>query len=551
MTEKKKKKENIKKNKIKKNTKKNHFHFFKETTMQKVKFDQKILFLGMGAVARSVVPLFKQFVEYDPSKVLVVDAQDIQETIKKEMEEGWKFLQYEVTSKNFGEFLKEHLQKGDFLIDLSVSFRSALVVDWCQENRVLYVNASMQMNPDDWATIPDRLSNQQEIKVTEKHKKELYRSSIYIRQRMLEDIQVKEEERKKARGPDEQNSMTAIVDHGANPGLVSHFTKRALVDIVKHMREKKIRDEKELDKLESLVKEKNFPELARQLGVKVIHISERDTQITNEPKKVGEFVNTWSVDGLWDEGVVCAELGWGTHEKTIPKFGLEFDFGPKNAILLLKKAINTHVHSWVPKYNKIVGVLIPHAEAVSISHHLTVRDENNKPIYRPTVHYAYCLCDMAWASIHELKMRNYELQEKQRIMFSSILDGDDTLGVLLMGNFGAWWTGCVLTIHETRRLLPDTKNVNSTTLQVAIAIISAVVWAIKNPHKGVNFPDDIPYDEILDLSIPFLGEFLSVPANDKFHPVFHKAKDRQKPFPKEIDFNDDQTWQLENFLTDY
>ena len=59
-----------------------------------------------------------------------------------------------------------------------------------------------------------------------------------------------------------------------------------------------------------------------KLGVKVIHCSERDTQITDQPKQVDEFVNTWSIEGLREEGITTAEMGWGTHEKQLPPAGL-------------------------------------------------------------------------------------------------------------------------------------------------------------------------------------------------------------------------------------
>ena len=55
-----------------------------------------------------------------------------------------------------------------------------------------------------------------------------------------------------------------------------------------------------------------------ELGVKVIHIAERDTQTTSVPKRVDEFVNTWSVEGFAGEGTQPAELGWGSHERHFP-----------------------------------------------------------------------------------------------------------------------------------------------------------------------------------------------------------------------------------------
>jgi len=84
------------------------------------------------------------------------------------------------------------------------------------------------------------------------------------------------------------------------------------------------------------------------LGVKVIHCSERDTQITSKPKEIGEFVNTWSVEGFREEGITTAEMGWGTHEKELPALAYTHDQGPKNQICLARMGINTWVVSWVP-----------------------------------------------------------------------------------------------------------------------------------------------------------------------------------------------------------
>ena len=63
------------------------------------------------------------------------------------------------------------------------------------------------------------------------------------------------------------------------------------------------------------------------LGVKVIHIAERDTQVSPKAKEVNEFVNTWSVDGFVSEGCQPAELGWGTHERNFPRDAKRHEFG--------------------------------------------------------------------------------------------------------------------------------------------------------------------------------------------------------------------------------
>ena len=88
-----------------------------------------------------------------------------------------------------------------------------------------------------------------------------------------------------------------------------------------------------------------------KLGVKVIHCSERDTQISDQPKQVDEFVNTWSIEGFREEGTTTAEMGWGTHEKELPPLAYEHQDGPRNQICLARMGMNTWVRSWVPNYS--------------------------------------------------------------------------------------------------------------------------------------------------------------------------------------------------------
>src|SRR5581483_8605292 len=183
------------------------------------------------------------------------------------------------------------------------------------------------------------------------------------------------------------------------------------------------------DELKQLIADRTFNQLAMKLGVKVIHCSERDTQISDQPKEVDEFVNTWSIEGFREEGTTTAEMGWGTHEKTLPAFAYRHTEGPKNQICLARMGINTWVRSWVPDYT-IHGMVVRHGESFTISDKLTVW-KNGKAVYRPTMHYAYCPCDNAIISLHELRGRNYELQPKLRIMNDEITSGADILGALL------------------------------------------------------------------------------------------------------------------------
>jgi homospermidine synthase len=120
-------------------------------------------------------------------------------------------------------------------------------------------------------------------------------------------------------------------------------------------------------------------------------------------------------------------------------------------------------------------------------------------------------CNETLSSLHELRCRNYELQPKCRIMSNEIIKGEDILGALIMGHrYNSWWTGSILSVEESRRLIP---HQNATTTQVAIGVVSAAMWMIENPNKGWCVPDDLPYDYVLKIARPYLGKLVSEPSD--------------------------------------
>ncbi len=207
--------------------------------------------------------------------------------------------------------------------------------------------------------------------------------------------------------------------------------------------------------------------------------------MSSRPKAINEFVNTWSIEGFYEEGTAPAELGWGTHERRLPRNAHTPIGGPGNQIFLAQPGIRTFVHSWVPAGGPIIGMVVRHAESFTISDHLTVWEdtiEGRRAVYRPTVHYAYMPCDNAILSLYELTMRNFQLQPKLRIMSDEITSGIDELGVLLMGHgLTTWWTGSQLDIHEARQLVPGQ---NATTLQVAAARAGRPGLHDRQPEQG-------------------------------------------------------------------
>jgi homospermidine synthase len=489
--------------------------------MKKVVFDNKILMLGYGAVARCTLPILLEHIDVPLKNITILDFEDKSKELMPWTKKGLVFFRCKVTRDNLTSILTKHLSPGDLLIDLAWNIDCCDLLKWCHDNEVLYINTSVE----EWDPKKG---------MTEKTP---YEKTLYYRYLQIRDM-----------SRDWEGSPTAVLEHGANPGLISHFVKKGLIDIAEKLIRNKRNNhgnnhgnnhEKRAERLKKLIAEKQFAELSMELGVKVIHCSERDTQITSRPKEVNEFVGTWSIEGLREEGTATSELGWGTHETDLPPLANVPTVGPKNQIFLSQMGINTWVRSWIPG-QEILGMVIRHGEAFSVSDRLTVY-KDGEPVYRPTVHYAYMPCHETLSSLWELRARNYEMQPKQRIMFDEIERGDDILGALMMGHpFVSWWTGSILSIKEARRVAP---HQNATTVQVAIGVVSAVLWSLENPRMGINFPDDLPHDYILKIAKPYLGRLVSVQSDWtplKNRKVFFKENPQSGA-------DDSDVWHFKNF----
>jgi homospermidine synthase len=477
-----------------------------------VEFKNKVLIIGYGAVAKCTLPILLRHVNIPLENITIIDFKEKAQDLKAFTARGLRFFKRKVTHENLDQILSDYLSAGGLLIDLAWNIDCCELVQWCHDHNVLYVNTSVE------AWDPD----------SESFTASPYEKTLYYRQMKLHELT-----------KDWNDGPTCVVDHGANPGLISHFARQGLFDIAHRMIEDGIASDP--IRMKNLIGEQNFAKLAMETGIKVIHCSERDTQISRSPKKVDEFVGTWCIEGLREEGTAPAEIGWGTHEKELPDHAYIPPVGPKNEILLARMGINTWVRSWLP-HHEIVGMVIRHGEAFGISDRWTVW-KDGKAIYRPTVHYAYMPCDATTASLHELRGRNYELQPKLRILNDrEIISGSDILGALLMGHpYHSWWTGSILSIEEAKTLAPGQ---NATTVQVALGVVTAVMWMIENPRRGFCLPDDLPHEFVLDIAKPYLGTFWSGPSD------WTPLKNRTVYFKEnpENEYDRDDVWQFKNFL---
>jgi homospermidine synthase len=451
-------------------------------------FVGNVVFFGFGGVAECTLPVLVRHLNLDLKRVTVIDMLDKREVMKNWIDQGVTFVQEQIIEKNLKQVLERFLKKGDLLIDVCYDVSCVEVLRWCRAHEVFYVNTSVE----GWNYIDGF------------DKRSPYDKSLYARHQEIDE---------EVTGWKDNNGTTAILDMGANPGLISHFAKQGVLDLAKA---KKV-DTKPINK-------NDYATVAKNLGVKVILDTERDTQISIRPKQVDEFVGTWSVLGLVEEASSPVELGWGTHETELPPNAAVPDKGPKNQIFISQMGMNTLVRGFVPKDPKmppvegikpvkgceIVGTLIRHGEAYTISKFFTTADGK----YRPTVYYCYLPCDATVASLREFASNNYchEFERKpqmQRILYDNdILSGSDTLGVMIGGydDNHVWWCGTSLNIEDARILCPLQ---NSTTIQVAIGLVAGICWLFDNPRRGVVRPEDLDTDFVLNIAKPYLGTFIS------------------------------------------
>ncbi|MEH2378240.1 MAG: saccharopine dehydrogenase C-terminal domain-containing protein [Nostoc sp.] len=488
-----------------------HRLFVSAIAVEKVTFGGRVVLLGFGTVGQGLLSLLLRHFEMSMAQVTVVDAQKHRAQFARFARLGICYLQLRLTPDNLTSTLQQLLSPGDLLINLTVGVDSITILDWCQIHDILYVDSSIEPWADQF----------EDIKIP------LWKRTHYFFHQTLRHLA-------KTRA---SAGATAIVAHGANPGLVSHFVKAALLDIASIMKLPQIWP----------TDQTSWATMSRSCGVKVIQISERDTQISSRPKQLEEFVNTWSIWGFLAEAYYPAEIGWGTHEKHLPENAACFEFGSGNAIYLQRPGGATYIRSWLPLGGAIEGLLLSHSETITISDYFSLW-QDGQLLYRPTVNFAYHPTNDAIASLREVMMRGGQPHEKLRVLNQDIVTGRDELGVLLLGHpCNGWWYGSQLSIEEARQILPGH---NATTVQVCAGVIAAAVWAVRHPQAGFREPEQLPHNEILQIARPYLGRMVSVPTN--WTPLQGRCLATSPYsstllFPEPwLDWND--PWQFDNFL---
>ncbi|MFD9902369.1 homospermidine synthase [Mesorhizobium sp. NPDC059025] len=464
-----------------------------------------IVMIGFGSIGRGSLPLIERHFKFDKSRMVIIDPSE--ENRKLADERGITFIKQAITKDNYKEVLTPLLTNGGgqgFCVNLSVDTGSVDLMRLTRKLGALYVDTVVE--PWLGFYFDTEASNAS-------------RTNYALREGLLA------EKRKHPGGP------TAVSTCGANPGMVSWFVKQALIELAKELG-LEVETPAQHDR-------EGWARLMKKVGVKGVHIAERDTQRSKKPKPLNVFWNTWSVEGFISEGLQPAELGWGTHEKWMPKNAKKHKKGSKAAIYLEQPGANTRVRTWVPTPGPQYGFLVTHNEAISISDFFTVRDKHGEVTYRPTCHYAYHPSNDAVLSLHEMFGAAGKAQPVHHVLEENeLVDGSDELGVLLYGHKkNAYWYGSQLTLEEARKLAP---HQNATGLQVSSAVLAGMVWALENPEAGIVETDEMDFARCLEVQKPYLGPVKG------YYTDWTPLDGRPGLFKEDIDEKD--PWQFRNIL---
>src|ERR1700761_4758463 len=170
-----------------------------------LEFKGRLVMIGFGSIGQGVLPLILRHIGIKPDQITII-TDDMRGGEKEAERYGIEYIEKRLTESNLRSTLDNRLGQGDFLLNLSVEVASTALIEFCQKKGVLYLDTCIEPWPGGY-TDPN-------LSVSR-------RSNYALRDTML---------KLKSRY---SGGSTAVVAHGANPGLVSHFTKQALMNLAR------------------------------------------------------------------------------------------------------------------------------------------------------------------------------------------------------------------------------------------------------------------------------------------------------------------------------
>ena len=155
-----------------------------------IDFPGRILIVGFGSIGQGVLPLILRHIGIRKERITIVTADDAGLDAAREM--GVKFIKEPLVRENFRRVLEPLLGRGDFLLNVSVDVSSIALIKYCWEKGAMYLDTCIEP----WAG-----------GYTDPGVPAARRTNYALREEAL------------ALRKDNARAPTAVLTHGANPGL--------------------------------------------------------------------------------------------------------------------------------------------------------------------------------------------------------------------------------------------------------------------------------------------------------------------------------------------
>lgn len=162
--------------------------------------------VGFGSIGMGTLPLLLRHIDLDPSCITILTPADREnQAAEAAARYGVNTVIASLDQHNYQEHLEQQLGPGDLLLNLSVDVSSIALMRWCAARDALYLDTVIEPwagGYTDTSLTPSKRSNYAQRE-----------EALGLKRVLGED------------------SATAVITHGANPGLVNHFVKRVSGDL--------------------------------------------------------------------------------------------------------------------------------------------------------------------------------------------------------------------------------------------------------------------------------------------------------------------------------
>jgi homospermidine synthase len=427
----------------------------------------KLMIMGLGQVGMSLLDIVAETGLFEPSDIFVLDAEpSVERVLLKYGVPSGHFYRKKIESGNYHEIF-DCAAYGDYVVDLLNGVDNYLLAEACLERGVHYIS-----------TCDDCFDGKFDCFTFRKH---------FPAYKAL----------KAAYG----NCPTSLIEFGMNPGMVSQFSKKALQEIVERDSGAFVSENRAY--LLSLVSNREFALLAKELGVRAFVETDNDVTVSCLLPEKNTIYSTWNVPDYDLEINQKAIMKLGTLSLKNDVFEADLQkiyyYNRTDGTLIFNQTALERSFSGYSPAGSFSGCMVSHEEIFSLHDFYTLKNGDGGILYAPSVMFLYKPCDLALQS-----ERDKETAEKTvLIRRENVVSGGEAVGIAVYGErFAPRYVGNYLDIKNVRGETP-------TVLQVSASVFAALKYVKAHGSLGLLFPEDCLSDEIIGYAKPFFGEIIS------------------------------------------